>query len=215
MQKTGNNPKTSPKNNSAGLPLLWFLACFLTCFAPLTAQTESAGNKHSDCHNFITIEGSTNVNEFSFQQMLEDQRSLIRFYPQEGYLSVQIPSKNFEPSNPLMYADFIKLIKAEEHPYITIRFHFNPYEFYPEGQQTETIASEIYVTLAGEEKKYRIPGQVHLCENNMLRIRGDVKINLLDFSLHPPTKFMGMVKVNHEVFVNFGLRIEQTMLTQN
>src|SRR5690554_7125393 len=70
--------------------------------------------------------------------MLEDQHSLIRFYPQEGYLSVQIPSKNFEPSNPLMYADFIKLIKAEEHPYITIRFHFNPYEFYPEGQQTRS-----------------------------------------------------------------------------
>ncbi|GAO31154.1 hypothetical protein JCM15548_13491 [Geofilum rubicundum JCM 15548] len=113
-----------------------------------------------------------------------------------------------------MHQDFIDLIKADDHPYIAIRFHYNPYELFEKNGQTGTIDSEIYITLAGEEKKYAIPGQIHLCQDKALRINGNIKINLNDFHLKPPSKFMGMVKVNNEVFVNFGLKMEQNLITR-
>ncbi|MCA1745371.1 MAG: hypothetical protein LC643_06680, partial [Bacteroidales bacterium] len=177
-------------------------------------KTQSAIN-HSECVDFVSIQGSTNVNEFSFLQLLNERESPIRFHTQEGYITIQIPAHKFEASNPLMYKDFISLIKAKEHPYIAIRFHYNPYELYEKNGQTSAIDSEIYITLAGEEKKYQIPGQIHLCRDKALRIMGDIKINLNDFHLQAPSKFMGMVQVNNEVFVNFGLKMEQNLITKN
>lgn len=208
----------SPSKNTLGLAQLMLISLLL--FAPFI-HAQGQYNKihnsinHNECVNYVTIKGSTNVNEFSFIQLLNEKESPIKFHTQEGYITIQIPAHNFEASNPLMYKDFINLIKADEHPYIAIRFHYNPYELYNKNGQTSAIASEIYITLAGEEKKYKIPGQIHLCHDRALRIMGDIKINLDDFQLQAPSKFMGMVKVNNEVFVNFGLRMEQNLISRN
>lgn len=207
----------SPLKNTTGLaqPML-ILLLILAPFYHAQGQYTKTHNtiNENDCVDFVSIKGSTNVNEFSFLQLLNERESPIRFHTQEGYITIQIPAHNFEASNPMMYKDFITLIKADAHPYIAIRFHYNPYELYEKNGQTSAIASEIYITLAGEEKKYKIPGQIHLCHDRALRIMGDIKINLDDFQLQAPSKFMGMVKVNNEVFVNFGLKMEQNLISK-
>ncbi len=207
----------SPFKNRMGHARGMFI--FLLLFSALDlaqGQYQKTQNtiKHNDCVNFVSIHGSTNINEFSFLQLHNKKESPIKFHTQEGYITIQIPAHNFEASNPLMYKDFIDLIKADKHPYIAIRFHYNPYELYEKNGQTSAIASEIYITLAGEEKKYKIPGQIHLCHDRSLRIMGDIKINLDDFQLQAPSKFMGMVKVNNEVIVNFGLKMEQNLISK-
>ncbi len=207
----------SPSKNTLGLAQLMLI--FLLLFAPINdaqGQYNRVHNtiNHNECVDFVSIQGSTNVNEFSFLQLLNERESPIRFHTQEGYITIQIPAHNFEASNPLMYNDFINLIKADEYPYIAIRFHYNPYELYEKNGQTSAIDSEIYITLAGEEKKYKIPGHIRLCHDRALRIMGDIKINLDDFHLQAPSKFMGMVKVNNEVFVNFGLKMEQSLISK-
>jgi hypothetical protein len=207
----------SPSKKTLGQALLMFIFLFLlTLNNHVQGQFHKTLNSinHNDCVDFVSIHGSTNVNEFSFLQLLNDRESPIRFHTQEGYITIQIPAHNFEASNPLMYNDFISLIKADQHPYIAIRFHYNPYELYEKNGQTSAIASEVYITLAGEEKKYKIPGQIHLCYDKALRIMGGIKINLDDFQLQAPSKFMGMVKVNNEVFVNFGLKMEQNLISK-
>ncbi len=208
----------SPSKNILRLVQLMLISLLL--LAPSIdseAQFSKTNNtiNHNECVDFVSIQGSTNVNEFSFLQLLNERESPIQFHTQEGYITIQIPAHNFEASNPLMYKDFISLIKADKHPYIAIRFHYNPYELYEKNGQTSAIDSEIYITLAGEEKKYKIPGQIHLCQDRALRIMGDIKINLDDFQLVAPSKFMGMVKVNNEVFVNFGLKMEQSLISKN
>lgn len=207
----------SPSNKTLGQPLLMIIFLFLlTLNNHVQGQYQKTQNtiNHNDCVDFVSIQGSTNVNEFSFLQLLNQKESPIKFHTQEGYITLQIPAHNFEASNPLMYKDFISLIKADKHPFIAIRFHYNPYELYEKNGQTSAIDSEIYITLAGEEKKYKIPGQIHLCHDRALRIMGDIKINLDDFQLQAPSKFMGMVKVNNEVFVNFGLKMEQNLISK-
>jgi hypothetical protein len=208
----------SPSRRVLGYGHLMLIFIFLLIPTNHTiAQFDKTNNviNHNNCIDFVSIQGSTNVNDFSFIQLLKDSESPISFHTQEGYISIQIPAHNFEASNPLMYKDFIDLIKADEHPFIAIRFHYNPYELYEKNGQTSAISSEIYITLAGEEKKYKIPGQIHLCQDKALRIMGDIKINLDDFQLQAPSKFMGMVKVNNEVFVNFGLKMKQNLITKN
>ena len=207
----------APSNTILGL--VKKMAIFLLLLTPFH-YAQGQYNKllntinHNECVDFVSIHGSTNINEFSFLQKLKESEHPIRFHTQEGYISIQIPSRDFEASNPLMYKDFVDLIKADEFPYIAIRFHYNPYELYEKNGQTSTIKSEIYITLAGEEKKYSIPGQIRLCQDRVLRIMGEIKINLDDFQLQAPSKFMGMIKVNNEVIVNFGLRMEQNLITK-
>ncbi|WP_462317848.1 hypothetical protein [Marinilabilia sp.] len=67
---------------------------------------------------------------------------------------------------------------------------------------------KIEVGLAGETQTYKIPGEVYECRKSGVHLQGKVNINLKDFGLEPPTKFMGMVKVNKEVFINFGLTLD-------
>lgn len=170
-------------------------------------------SKH-DCTNFVIIEGSTNVNKFSFFQSFDSQsKNQVTNDNQKKILTIEIPVHNFEASNPLMYDDFLKLIKAESYPVISIFIHLNTSEF--NVSNIKSINPKIEVKLAGKQKVYFIPGALAYCQDQSLRVQGSVKINLNDFNLEPPTKFFGMVKVNQEVFVNFGLTMDNNLLTKN
>ena len=111
-----------------------------------------------------------------------------------------------------MYSDFFQLLQADAHPDITIRFYYDPYKLLNPGAAATSISSEIWVSLAGEEKKFRLPGTVHVCYDNAAHLNGSLKIDLRDFNLTPPTKFMGMVKVNNEVSVEFAVRMFLNLL---
>jgi len=65
-----------------------------------------------------------------------------------------------------MYSDFFQLLQADAHPDITIRFYYDPYKLLNPGATATSISSEIWVSLAGEEKKFRLPGTVHVCYDN-------------------------------------------------
>jgi len=190
-----------------------FLLLTLQC-GNAKSQNKNIEINHDKCTSFVSIQGSTNLNKFFFLQKLNKGEQNISFQNREGYIRLEIPSKNFEASNPLMYDDFISLIKAEKYPYISIRFLYKPYEQNNKDEQLNLIEYEIYITLAGHENKYKIPGVIHQCKNSATHIMGEIKINLKDFQLQAPSKFMGMVKVNNEVFVNFGLSMEQNLITK-
>lgn len=159
------------------------------------------------CDDYIKINGSTNVNHFHFEQKLVDQKVITKEKPSSGQkVALQIPAHDFKASNPMMYKDFLKLIKADEYPYINITIFFEQFRL-PAGSP-QTVIPKIEVGLAGETQTYEIPGEVYECRKSGVHLQGKVNINLKDFGLEPPTKFMGMVKVNKEVFINFGLTLD-------
>lgn len=189
------------------------LFVFYTSISAQSHFTNKTKEKN-ECINFVQIEGSTNINNFAFHQQFDGfSKSPIVNDGKNNLISIDIPARNFEASNPMMYDDFLKLIKADTYPIISILIHYFPNELSnPDNQQ---ITSNILVTLAGMQKSYIIPGVLQNCHNHQIRIQGTVKLNLNDFNLEPPTKFLGMVRVNKEVFVNFGLTMQNNFLTKN
>lgn len=160
------------------------------------------------CDNYIKIEGSTNVNHFHFEQTFNEKEEVIETHPgSKEIIQLKIPAHDFKASNPMMYDDFLKLIKASEYPYIDITIFFEDIKL-PAGPEN-TVVPKIRIGLAGKSKTYEIPGQIHDCRKSSTHINGKVNISLQDFNLNPPTKFMGMVKVNNEVFINFGLTLNE------
>jgi hypothetical protein len=180
------------------------------------AQSEKSGQllESTDGKDFVRIEGSTNLNSFVFfQKLTNSAQAQVNDGDKKSQLSINIPAHNFEASNPLMYKDFLELIKAHEHPIIRIIIFYNPKEFLVTSKNK--ISSIIEIKLAGHQQSYTIPGTLHQCSDQTIRVEGSIKLNLNDFNLEPPTKFFGMVKVNDEVYVNFGLTMENDLLTKN
>ncbi|MGQ1891129.1 YceI family protein [Thermophagus sp. OGC60D27] len=170
---------------------------------PHHSQLENKG-----CDDYIKIDGSTNVNHFYFIQTLDKNPNVvISRDPSRETLVLKIPAHDFEPSNPMMYKDFLDFIKAHEFPYIDITIFFDNFRL-PAGNAT-AVVPRIKVGLAGQTKTYKIPGYLEECLDKELHIKGRVNIDLKDFGLEPPTKFLGMVKVSNEVFINFALTLEQ------
>ncbi|WP_157482799.1 hypothetical protein [Geofilum rubicundum] len=102
------SPNKVPQNCHSGIccpfktlgPVRWlFFVLLLTIPLHLSQgqyhQTRNVIN-HNNCADFVSIHGSTNVNEFSFLQLLNERESPIRFHTQEGYITIQIPAHNFE-----------------------------------------------------------------------------------------------------------------------
>ena len=202
-------------NNIAFLYSLFATVVLLFIFpqyGPAQPMPEKKSPHHyvidtKQCDDYIKINGSTNINHFHFEQKLNDQKIIAEDESYSGQkLAIQIPAHDFEPSNPMMYKDFLNFIKAEEYPYINITIFFEQLRL-PAGNP-QAIIPKIKVGLAGETQTYKIPGEIFQCKKSGIHLQGKVDINLQDFGLEPPTKFMGMVKVNKEVFINFGLTID-------
>jgi len=158
--------------------------------------------------NYIHISGESNVNHFSFRfnqaDLFSDRQAVIT---DTGNIIINIPIRNFEASNPLMYNDFLSLMKESEHPRIRIILpgdQLNMAQFGTYGSM-----ADIQITIAGITRTYKINCSVFNCAENMF-IRGEKRLKLTDFKIDPPIKLKGLVKVNDEIDVDFGFIITFT-----
>jgi hypothetical protein len=162
-------------------------------------------DSRNNCLNFIHINGESNVNQFSFdfnQTPLIGNR--LTMTSDTGDVIIRIPIRDFQASNPMMYKDFLEMMKASEFPRIEICFSRNQLNKVHSGNYGS--CPEIRITIAGISRKYAIDCSVFPCANNMF-IQGEKKIKLTDFQLKPPVKLAGLVKVSDEVNVDFGFMI--------
>jgi hypothetical protein len=192
-------------NTGHPLRLVW-LCTFLLCSTQIFTQTRNPVSYSNNCNSFIRILGGSNISTFSFTcntTSLSDawQNDEIK---DTGFLSVTVPVRDFEASNPLMYDDFLTLIKAREFPVLRIII---PKEQLEKSFQTErTSCPDIEIMLAGVTRIYKIDCNIYACGNNLF-IRGLKMLKLSDFNIKPPVKLNGLVKVKDEIEVNFGLII--------
>lgn len=165
--------------------------------------------------NYIRIEGSSNVNQFYFEQPIYQQHNLfnVQYSLSEEHIELEIPVSDFKASNPMMRKDFFDLIRADEFPKIFIKLSFPIINFLSE--EATNITSVAKVIFVGKEKEYEIDSNISLDTNDSFIMKGVLKLNIDDFNLTPPTKFMGMVKVDKEVFIKFAFNVENNLLTKN
>jgi hypothetical protein len=145
--------------------------------------------------------------ELHFQGMIEDR--LITF--DDGILD--LPVLDFDCGGSLINNDFANLLNYREHA--TIQVRFKNAHWYDRATQTKNMQHGLSIgyftvelTIGGhsEEKKLRIFSS-HI-DDNTLFSRGSVELNMTEFGIAPPEKFLGIVKVKDILTIRFDLKIK-------
>ncbi len=123
---------------------------------------------------------------------------------------LQINVDGFDCGNQIMNKDFKNLLKEKEEPYITLQIkNIEPsYDFIVSREPglSEIGFARVEIALAGAKNEYLIPLN-SFDEVISQYYMGQLTLNITDFQLDPPKKFLGLVKVEEEITVDFKLNL--------
>ncbi|GET29685.1 YceI family protein [Prolixibacter sp. SD074] len=158
----------------------------------------------------VRIDGSTNVNQFHFyyEQPLTENFSFAVLPTDSNRLdslSFFIPIEHIDASNPAMLDDFKELLKASQYPKIQITISDAELLHIFTSRDVKNIPIDI--TIAGMTNDYVSPMEVVRSEKNLIVVKGRTRIQLTDYNISPPRRFLGMIRVKDEVFINFDIKL--------
>lgn len=180
-----------------------------------TASNKKGTREETECESYVSIQGSSNINRFQFINYNPEVNNRIAKTPgKKTYQNIQIPVNDFAGPNSRMLDDFYKMIKAAKYPHINISLE--PRQLADFDETTGMTNFKTKISIAGNSGEYVVPCKVEFCEGRVPVLKGELKVELTDFKIDPPTKIFGAVKVDNEVFINFAFRLppEET-LTEN
>lgn len=193
--------------------MVWVLLFSGSTLIPLYSIDDKPVRGGSNCSDFIVISGESNINQFSFYynntiSPLVDNKTADSDIDK---IVINIPVKDFTAGNPLMYDDFLTLLKAGDYPVISISF---PEKFSGTGGSvTGSHYSLISITIAGISRVYPLRFSVTKCDRGYF-LSGSQSVHLSDFRLRRPERLIGLIKVRDEISVSFGFIINFTNSNQ-
>lgn len=166
-----------------------------------------------DAESRLTIQGSTNVNDFICKidyctgtdtlQFLENKKGReLRFTRSR----MTVPIRSFDCGAKPISKDFWKTLKAEKYPEMNIDFislknlHF---------KNNSKISGVVDISLAGVTTRYNISYHVTVNDNGTVLLRGSRAVNFSDFQLRAPEKLNGLIKVKEVLKVDFNLLLKK------
>ena len=160
----------------------------------------------------LCVQGSSNVNNFTCSvsslasyDTIVVLNNAVRSLALKGSIKMDVWS--FDCENNLIRKDLRKTLKAAEHPNMVIRFltlKFMPGLTF----RTEQISGCVEVELAGVKKVFDLQYTFTKTANGFIRLNGGRKFCFSDFSLTPPRKLAGLVKIRDEFNVKFELMLK-------
>lgn len=156
----------------------------------------------------LKIKGKTNVHNFQCEfdmQALSDSIS-VSFNEQSGELifydsQLKLPNFQFDCGGKAINKDFNKLLNSEEYPAISIFLkRIDPLE----GQPNRVNAT-MEIMIGNIVNIYTIP--ITINQEEGLHLSGSVPLDINDFSLTPPTKLLGAIKVSPIIEIEFSLNV--------
>ena len=171
--------------------------------------SQTTGENGGNCFaSFVYISGKTNINNFNFEYEFPQNNPFIISRKNvkrndSAFFKINFPVKDFKTTNILMYDDFMDLLKEPVYPYIIIGIPVK--ELSMLNNIDSVIVPDINITLAGVTKKYRVRCRKINCNTKFIVITGQQDIELTGFGLVPPQKYFGLIKVENDVVINFGL----------
>jgi hypothetical protein len=202
---------------------------FLFLPALITAQMQTAANDEpvvqwtfmENCQ--LTIDVETNVNEFDclytrpelfrnlcFQGVAEERS--ISFKKAE----LLLPIKRFDCGGKMINSDFVEMLYREGQP--DIKVEFLSARWYPADQLEKNRRLgkpvgyfEVEITMVGESRIKTLRIYSSDFKENMLFSRGTIDLNMSEFGIEPPEKFLGMVKVKDQLTIHFDLNIKRVI----
>lgn len=184
---------------------LWIIIGVLLMFSCQAAGSGSSGEKDTFSKYMfdqVHIEGKTNVNSFHLEYR-EDEFCRVPgdLNAENANLEIDIPAAQVEADSQAMLKDFLELINAAEYPNISIEIARNEVRF----QHAEEEMKMIELSLNGIKKQFECTTYTQACFGDQWCLNGQLKIRLTDFDIEPPHKFLGLVKVKDEIFINFRI----------
>ena len=166
-----------------------------------------------DAESRLTIQGSTNVNEFTckiesctgtdtLQYVENNSTRQLRFTRS----TMIVPIRSFDCGAKPISKDFWNTLKSESHPNLEIRFisleslHF---------KKNSYIKGIVDITLAGVTARYAVCYAVQIKDNSAVLLKGAHSVNFADFGLEAPRKMRGLIKVKEALNVEFNLILRE------
>ena len=180
----------------------------LLCVNIFSQSSIALSTNYKSSTNYIHISGKTNINCFECKYIrTEATQSPYHFswdllQPAKSIYELLIPVREFECSNNMIYDDFQSLLKAFNHP--SIRIGIDPSEIKVLTPDASVVDLTIYITIANVTKAQSISCSVIDFNHSRVCISGEASIQLTDFQIKPPVKFLGLVKVKDEVTISFS-----------
>lgn len=195
----------------------------LLAIIPLKAfsQPLSKVNTANTCYlKNISIHGESNVNEFEFTYSNQDKTHINSngevCHPESdtGDVKFYIPVNKFEASNIAMLHDFKNLVKASNYPEVMVEVDKKTLLDIISGISFTHLNFKL--TLAGVTRPIDAQYSAYRMSGNNLVLSGNTQINLTDFSLEPPEKMFGIIRVENKVFIKFQiiLPVNNTVITK-
>ena len=160
----------------------------------------------------LEIHGTTNVNSFTFtydQNYLQDNmRVKVENRPDRISLDnaiLKLRVKGFDSGNSVMNKDLYNLLNAETFPYVQIDFQ----SAIPltKGQSLDKLSVNAKVNLGGKSH-YEVIDVRAVNGSDNFHYVGSTTLNLSDYSITPPVKFMGLVRVQEKLKIVFNLQFQ-------
>ncbi|NVK49001.1 MAG: YceI family protein [Cyclobacteriaceae bacterium] len=161
----------------------------------------------------VSILGKTNINTFECQSFRYSGNDVLTeiLFPEQKYAvwsgEVVLSSDSFDCFNRIMTKDFQETVRAEEHPEIRVRFLDLVRKNL--GTPQESLTGNVEITLAGVCRRFPISCKLFKEENGKTLLKGSQEVTFQDFQIDPPVKFLGTVKVQNSISVNFDLILEK------
>jgi len=170
-------------------------------------------------YSYLHINGNTNINEFScdYKEFKgPDTLTLNRYRGKQivrfngSVLSLKVDEINC--GNRMMNADLQDLLNAQQYPEIRIALkNHNP------GSLLSDLSSKrhdgqgsfaVDIEIAGVTKEAQLAIINKAQEEKSVTYLGSIDLNILDFGLTPPSKFMGLVKVKETIEIELMLQFD-------
>jgi hypothetical protein len=149
-------------------------------------------NTNVDC---FTCEYESNLTD-TIALENDELKNLMYF---EG-IHLAIPVNFIDCHNKIMNRDMQDMLKAVAHPQILVDIN----NFKINKINSGTSIAEVLINMDGVGKKYSII-ITNYFKNNRLYFHGSFPVNLTDFYINPPSKLLGLVKVDKVIGVSFAL----------
>ncbi len=149
----------------------------------------------------IAIQGSTNVNSFSciYKNEIQLSDNVVNYFIEESQIKLKdtellLSTSAFDCGNKGMNKDFKSLLNAEKYENIKIKV----LSIIPDNDCVYVIAD---IKISGFTKEYKFI--VNASDDGSFK--GSLDLNICDFGMKPPTKMLGLVKVDETITIDFDV----------
>jgi len=166
-----------------------------------------------DAESQLTIQGSTNINDFICRVNYCTGTDTLQIVQNNGGKELRftksrmtVPVRSFDCGAKPISKDFWKTLRADEYPEMNINFISLQNHYFKNNSNVKGVVD---ITLAGVTTRYTIVYEVTVKSNGTVLLRGGRSVKFGDFRLKAPEKLNGLIKVRDGLKVDFNLLLKE------